>query len=40
MPGSSPALLAMPDIETLGVLTINDNTLGGQLALGDNADKR
>ena len=29
----------MPDIETLGVLTI-DKTTGWQLALGDNADKR
>ena len=40
MPGSSPALLGMPDIETLSVLTINDKTIGRQLVSGDNADKR
>ena len=40
MPESSLALLGMPDIETLGGLTIDDKTIGRQLALGDNADKR
>ena len=40
MPGSSPALLGKQDIETLGVLTINDKTIGRQLASGDSADKR
>ena len=40
MPGSSPALLGMPDIETLGLLTIDEKTIDRQLALGDNAGKR
>ena len=30
----------MPDIETLVVLTINDKTIGRQLASGEIADKR
>ena len=33
-------MLALPDIETLGELRIDDKTIGRQLALGDNADKR
>ena len=36
---TGPALLGMPDIETLGVLTKDDKTLDRKLALGDNADK-
>ena len=39
MPGSSPALLGMSDIETLGVLAIDDKTMGRHLASGDNVDK-
>ena len=40
MPGSGSALLGMLDIETLSVLTIDDKTIDGQLALGNNPDKR
>ena len=32
VPESSPALLGMPDIETLGVLTIDDKTIDRKLA--------
>ena len=38
VPGSSPALLGMLDIENLGLLTINDKTIDRQLATSDNAD--
>ena len=40
MLGIGPALLGMSDIETLGMLTINDKTIGRQLAPGDNVEKR
>ena len=40
MPGSSSALLGIPDIKALNVLTINYETIGRQLASDDNADKR
>ena len=40
VPGSSPALLGMPYIETPGVLTINCKTMGRQLTSDDNANKR
>ena len=40
LPGSGPALLGMPDIETVGVPTIHDKIIGRQLASGDMADKR
>ena len=39
-PESDPALLGKPDIQTLGVITINCETIGRQLASDDNADKR
>ena len=35
-----PALLSIPDVETLGVLTINNKTIGRQLASGDSAYNR
>ena len=37
--GSGPTLLGMPDIQTLGVITIDNKTIGRQLTLGYNADK-
>ena len=40
VPQNSPALLDMPDTETLGVLTIADKIIGRQVASCDNADKR
>ena len=40
VPGSCPTLFGMSDIEMLGVLKIDDKTIGRQLALGDNVDKR
>ena len=36
--GGSPAVLGMPEIETLGVLTINYDTIGRQAASDDNAN--
>ena len=38
--GSKRALLGMPDIQTVGVLTINHDTLGRQLASDESTDKR
>ena len=38
--GSGPALLGMPDIETLSVLPINQKTIGRHMVSDDNADKR
>ena len=40
VPGSCPALLGMPDIEKLGVLTINYKATGRQLSSVDNTDNR
>ena len=40
VPVSGPAMLGMPDIETLGLLTKDDKTIGRQLTLGYNANKR
>ena len=40
MPQSGPALLGMPDIDNLGVLTINSETIGRQLVPDNNADSR
>ena len=40
VPGSSPALLGMLDLETLGVLTIKCETIGRQLTQDDNPYKR
>ena len=40
VPGSSPALLSMPDIDNLHVLTINYETINRQLVSYDNADNR
>ena len=40
VPGSDPALLSMQDIDILGVLTINFETIGRQLTSDDNADNR
>ena len=39
VPGSGPSLLGMPDIDNLGVLTMNYETIARQLTL-DNADNR
>ena len=38
--GSSPALLDIPDIETLGALAITYEAIGRQLTSDKNADKR
>ena len=40
VPESGPALLSIPDKETLGVLTIKYETIGRQLTQEDNPDKR
>ena len=37
---SGPALLGMPDIDTLGVVTIKCEAIGRQVASDDNADRR
>ena len=39
VPGSGTALLGTADIDTLGILTINRETIGRQLTPGDNPDK-
>ena len=40
LPGSDPAFLDMLDIETMGVLTINDKTVGRQLTSDYSANNR
>ena len=40
VPRSGQALLCMPYIETLGVLTTNCESIGRQLASDNNAEKR
>ena len=40
MPAHGLAFLGMPDIETLGVLTINYETIGRQLTPDDNPDNK
>ena len=40
LPGSHPALLGMPGIQPLGVITIKYETIARQLTPDDNPDKR
>ena len=40
VPGSSPSLLGIPNIKTLGVLTITYETIGRQGTPDDNPDKK
>ena len=39
VPASSPALLGMPDIDTLGIPTINYKTIDRPLTTDDTQDK-
>ena len=39
-PGSVTALFGRPDIQTLGIVTINTDTICRQLASDENTDKR
>ena len=38
MPGGSPAELGMPDIDNLGALTVNSETIDRQVASDENTD--